>query len=265
MLRTRQLRPFGIELVDVDLTAELDAPTFQSLRQLVVEEGLVLARGQHLSSEAQCRLGLRFGPIESLSLDRSDGDRKPGVLIVSNVGEDGRVLEAGHPRMKTLAINERWHTDSSFRDAPASISLLAGVVIPDEGGDTLFASLRRGWESLPEGRRNAVTGLCAVHDYSAMGLPLIAHPLVRTHPETGRENLYLSEHAPTIDGWPAAKGRALVAKLITHCTRDAEVYRHSWTPGDLLFWDNRSVLHRTDGFTTEARTLHHVRIAGDVV
>lgn len=259
--RTQSLGPFGVELRGVEPDREWPEKEVRALRALLLQEELVLLRGRPISPDRQCRLAEQLGPIESLSLNRSA--RTAGPLVVSNVGDDGHPLPKDHPRMQTLAINERWHTDSSFRETPASFSLLAPVEIPSQGGDTFFASLRRGWESLSLQGQQELVGLRAVHDYSAMGLPKIAHPIVRVHPETGRLGLYLSEHAPLIEGWPEERGRALVEKLIRGCTRASRVHRHRWRSGDLLLWDNRSCLHRAEGFDPRfPRTMHHVRIAG---
>ena len=258
---TRPLVPFGVEIVDVDLRGEIAPGRFAALRRLVVEEGLVLARGQAMSAQEHCRLGERFGSLESLSLERDR--RASGVLVVSNLGDDGRTLGPRDRRMRTLAANELWHTDSSFRDRPASFSLLSAVVVPDQGGDTLFASLRRGWDTLDPGLRAGLHGLRAVHDYTAMGFPPVAHPIVRVHPESRRVGLYLSEHARAVEGWPEDRGRALIDRLLSRCTRPSEVYRHSWRVGDLLLWDNRSMLHRAQGFEADhPRVMHHVRVAG---
>ena len=259
--RTQSLGSFGVEIRGVEPDREWPDEEVHALRALLLQEELVVLRGRPISPDRQCRLGEQLGPIESLSLDRSA--RTAGPLVVSNVGDDGRTLPDDHPRMQTLAINERWHTDSSFRETPASFSLLAPVEIPPQGGDTFFASLRRGWESLSRQSQGELLGLRAVHDYSAMGLPTIAHPIVRVHPETGRLGLYLSEHAPLIEGWPEARGRAQVEKLIRWCTHASRVHRHRWQEGDLLLWDNRSCLHRAEGFDSRfPRTMHHVRIAG---
>ena len=96
-----------------------------------------------------------------------------------------------------------------------------------------------------------------------MGLPDTVHPLVRSHPESGRTGLYLSEHMRTIEGWPEAEGRPLLQKLLAHCTAEGHVYCHRWQPGDLLIWDNRITIHRSAGFDERhARVMHHVRIAG---
>ena len=179
------------------------------------------------------------------------------------MADDGSVLGASDARMRTLALNKRWHTDSSFREIPAAFSLLRAVRVPDTGGDTFFASLRRAWDALTPEARTALYGLRAVHDYTDMGLPLIAHPIVRAHPESGRPGLFLSDHAPTIEGETESRGRALLKRLLAGCTRETEVYRHTWSAGDLVLWDNRSMLHRAQGFDEQsARTMHHVRIAG---
>ena len=160
---------------------------------------------------------------------------------------------------------------------PASFGLFTAVVAPAEGGDTLFASMRRGWEELDAPTRNELYGLYAIHDYATVFRALIGeapvfledgaprtHPIVREHPETGRLGLYITNHARGIVGLPEAEGRAKIEALLAWCTRAGRVYRHHWQVGDLIIWDNRSMLHRTQGFDERyPRLLHQVRIAGD--
>jgi alpha-ketoglutarate-dependent 2,4-dichlorophenoxyacetate dioxygenase len=179
--------------------------------------------------------------------------------------------------MRSITINEQWHTDSSFRETPAAFSIFAAVEIPPEGGETWYASLRRGWEALDSETRDALEGLRAKHDYreayrragageafEGMGSALEHwHPLIRRHPETGARALFVTGHAFEVEGMQVAEGRALVESLVAFCTEEERVYRHRWRPGDVLIWDNRSMLHRAQGFEERhRRVMHHVRVAG---
>ena len=272
---TKALGPIGVEIVDVTLRADLPDTVFEGLRSLVVDVGLVLFRNAALDPSEHIALGKRFGPLENLDPARDGG--ASGMVVIGNVDGEGRVLPNDNPFMKLIAINEGWHTDSSFRAIPASFSLFSAVVVPERGGDTFYASLTRGWESLPEDERTRLYELRAVHDYAtayrARGSTTgnivgfdsepVTHPLVRRHPESGRAGLYVSEHVSHVEGLPSAESDALLAKLLAAATHPDNIYRHRWEPGDFMIWDNRSMLHRAQGFDgKQARVMHHVRVAG---
>ncbi len=274
-LEGRPLGPFGVEVVGLDLREEIPDSRWRALRELVMAEGLVVFRDQPMSPEHQIELGRRFGPLENTSLE--DGPMDVSKIELSNVDGSGRVLAEDDVRMQLVAVNEGWHTDGSFSEIPASFSLFAAVVVPPEGGDTFYASQQLGWEALPLAERSRLFGLRGRHDYDRAyavrdldmhevfegPAPSSVHPIVRRHPETGRTGLFISEHLFEIEGMPVAESRALVRRLLEVCTDPARVYRHRWSPGDLLIWDNRSMLHRAQGFDRRhARVMRHVRVAG---
>lgn len=284
-LDTKPLDPIGVEALGLDLRTPIDDATLAALRATVLDEGLVLFRDQPIEPEVQVALGRRFGRLEVLLLDSEEADEdeasaEGGHVVIGNVGEDGRVLPDDHPMMKLISINEGWHTDSSFREVPASFSIFACVVAPEEGGDTFFASLERAWQALSPEEQARLYDLDGVHDYhaayrrrgseegSVVGYhgPPLRHPLARRHPETGRTVLYVSEHVSHVAGLPEDESRALLERLLAVCTDPARVYRHHWHPGDIAIWDNRSMLHRAQGFDARhARVMHHVRIGGTEV
>ena len=273
-LETKPLDPIGVEVLGLDLSRDIDDARFAELRSVIMDEGLVLFRCQPLEDSLHEALGMRLGRNDDFL--REDGSNEPVVVPISNVDAEGKVLPLDHFDMRTLEINEQWHTDSSFREVPASFSLFASVVAPPEGGDTFFASMCRGWEELDEDTREELYGVYAVHDYATAfrhvigetppyiedGEP-VRHPIVREHPETGRIGLYVTDHACALEGFPRAEGRAKIESLVDWCTREGRVYRHHWEAGDLIIWDNRSMLHRAQGFDgRQPRVLKQVRIAG---
>lgn len=260
-LETHPLDPVGVEVTNRDLRQPLSDEDVAAVRRLVVEHGWVLFRDHTMSPADHAALGLRFGPLESLRLEGDPPEQS--VLRIANIDADGSILPNDETRMATLKINERWHTDSSFREVPASFSLFLAVVVPEVGGETYFAHLGRGWDDLEPASREKILPLEGVHDYASVGWPDTFHPVARRHPESGRIGLYLSEHMRTIGGLPDAEGRALLEQLIEHCTADERVYCHRWQEGDLMIWDNRIVIHRAAGFDERhPRVMHHVRIAG---
>jgi alpha-ketoglutarate-dependent taurine dioxygenase len=272
---TRSLGALGVEVLDLDLRDEISDEDFSALREKVIDEGFVLFRGQPMERYAHVALGERFGALENLN--PVDDDSAPGLVVIGNVDAAGQVLASDSPFMKLISINEGWHTDSSFRPVPASFSLFSAVVVPPEGGDTYYASLEKGWEALTRDARQSLYGLNGIHDYASayrrrgsqsgaiVGFddPPVAHPLVRRHPETGRSILYVSEHIASIEGWSPDDSRRLLDGLIAETTREDRVYRHHWDVGDFAIWDNRSMLHRAQGFDGQhARVMHHVRVSG---
>lgn len=272
---TRRLGAIGVEVLGLDLREILSDATFAELRRTVVDEGLVLVRGQALSAEKQIALGKRFGPIEQLVV--ADEDQEPSLVKISNLDGEGKVRSNDSRFMRLITINEGWHTDSSFREVPASFSVFSCVVAPEEGGDTFWASLQRPFERLDRATRDRLVGRAGVHDYAAAyrrrgneeggmigfdSAPL-RHPLLRRHPESGRPGLYVSEHMSEIDGLSDSEAESLRARLLELVTAEDNVYRHHWSVGDLAIWDNRSMLHKAQGFDERyARVMHHVRVAG---
>ena len=273
--RTRPLGPIGVEIEGLDLRQPISDSAFAVLRATVVEEGLMLFRDQSLEPETQIALGKRFGPIEQLVV--GDEDEEPSMVRISNVDGSGRVRSNDSHFMRLITINEGWHTDSSFREIPASFSVFSCVVAPEEGGDTMWASLQRPFDALDDATRRRLIGRLGVHDYAAayrargndeggiIGFDSdpLRHPLVRAHPETGRPGLYLTEHMSEIEGLPEEEGGALLAELLALVTADDNTFRHHWSVGDVAIWDNRSMLHKAQGFDERhARVMHHVRVAG---
>jgi alpha-ketoglutarate-dependent taurine dioxygenase len=271
----RPLDPIGAEIRGVKLSDGLDEADFEALRRLVMEWGVVVLPDQHLTPAEHVALGRRFGVPERGAFNEDTPD--PDLILLTNRGRDGNLLAPDDVRLRLVAINEGWHTDSSFREIPASFSLFAAVVVPPEGGDTFFASLRHAWEALSPSDQNSVRGLVGIHDYAKafarfgstipgnpiFDLPIVKHPLVRRHPETGETTLYTSEHVMGIDGLPDAQAQPILDRLLRTAIAPERVYRHHFRVGDLVVWDNRSMIHRAQGFDGKhARVMHHVRIAG---
>ena len=271
----RPLDPVGVEIHGLDLRSPIAEPDFLRLRRVVMDEGLVVFRDQPLEPDEQVEFGRRFGEIERGAFNEQTPN--PELILLSNVDAEGRVLPVDDRIMRLVAINEGWHTDSSFRPVPASFSIFTAVVLPGEGGDTLFSSQRRAWESLDESDKAALYGLRGVHDYakalaqrgsyvdedSLFDLSAVSHPLVRRHPETDATCLFVSEHVMGIEGWSEKEARGLISRLLEVTTAPERVYRHRWSLGDVLIWDNRLMLHRAQGFDARhPRVMHHVRITG---
>jgi len=200
------------------------------------------------------------------------------VTILSNLDEAGDVIPPEDRRMVFNTGNQMWHTDSSFKEVPATGSLLSGRQVPPEGGETEFASMRAGYDALPDERKEALEGLVCVHDFAySRGLidpnllqerdkqevPPVRQALVRANPATGRRNLFVGAHASYVLEMELDEGRALIRDLNQHVTQDEFVYRHQWRQFDLVMWDNRCALHRGRPWDPiYPRVMHRTTVAG---
>ena len=270
--------PLGAEILGLDLGRPLSPRQFQRIHKAHLDHHLLVFRDQRISPQQQVDFSRRFGPLQIHVLRNFQLASHPEVLVISNIIEDGRPIglgDAGH----------FWHSDLSYKDTPSLGSLLHAQELPDEGGDTLFANMHLAWDTLPAALRHAVQDARAEHSYLAQYEELrrrspfrpaltqaqidevkpVTHPVVRTHPETGRKALFVSEHFTTrIVGLPEDESGALLAELFAHSVLPAHVYRHKWAPHDLVFWDNRSLMHLAGGTPEHLRRkLYRTTIEGD--
>lgn len=267
-------RSFFAEVTGVDLRARLSDADFRAVLAALHEHAVLVLPGQDIDDDRQIAFSERFGPLEtSIRKDRPRAAKRPEISDISNVDEHGRLYADGDERRAYNIGNQLWHTDSSFKPVPAMASLLSGreVPPPGSGGETEFADLAAAWDALPEARRRELDGLVAEHSivYSRRltgygqftqaeleMLKPVQQAVVRTHPATGRKNLYLGSHASHILGRAEAEGRALLGELAAFATRPEFTYAHAWRPKDLVIWDNRRVLHRGRPW----RDLEHRRV-----
>ena len=280
---TFEVRPFhgalGAELIGLDLAAPLPEADFARVHRAHLDHHVLVFRDQRITPRQQIDFSRRFGPLQIHVLHQFQLPGHPEVLVVSNIVENGKPIglgDAGH----------YWHSDLSYKDKPSLGSLLHAQELPAEGGDTLFANMHLAWDTLPPALKTVVHGLRAEHSYLAKYEELrarspwrpklseaqiaevkpVEHPVVRTHPETGRPALFVSEHFTTrIVGLPEDESRDLLAQLFAHSVKPEHVYRHRWQPHDLVFWDNRSVMHLAAGTPDHLRRrLNRTTIEGDV-
>ena len=263
----------GAVFTGVDLTA-LDAAQWSGIRAAFLEHAVLIFPDQHLSAAAQTAFAERFGNIEHLVADRK-------IVPISNRRADGTLLSDHEHGMQIMMGNEGWHTDSSYMRVSAKASVLSAHVVPAHGGETEWADMRAAYDALDDAMRARIAGLSAYHSlrYSqarighaaAVGSSYGFHdeqpplrPLVKVHPETGRAALYIGRHAYGIPGLDPDESEALLDDLVAFACRPPRVYTHPWTPGDVVIWDNRCVLHRARPYDhREARVMMHVRVAGE--
>ena len=270
--------PLGAEILGLDLGRPLSARHFQRIHEAHLDHHLLVFRDQRITPQQQVDFSRRFGPLQIHVLRNFQLPSHPEGLIISNILEDGQPIglgDAGH----------FWHSDLSYKEKPSLGSLLHAQELPAEGGDTLFANMHLAWDTLPAALRHAVRDARAEHSYLTQYEELrrrspfrpaltqaqvdevkpVTHPVVRTHPETGRKALFVSEHFTTrIVGIPEDESRALLAELFAHSVLPAHIYRHRWAPHDLVFWDNRSLMHLAGGTPDHLRRkLYRTTIEGD--
>ncbi|CAN7716146.1 TauD/TfdA family dioxygenase [Variovorax sp. LjRoot290] len=271
--------PVGAEIVGLDIGRPINEADFRRIHRAHLDHHVLVFRDQQITPDQHIAFSRRFGPLEIHVLHQFHLEGHPEILIVSNIKKaDGEPLGLGD-------AGAYWHSDISYKPHPSLGSLLHAQELPSEGGDTLFADQHLAWEGLSLGMQQRILPLKAEHSYLAKYEELRAknpwrpklsqaqidkvapavQPVVRTHPETGRKALFVSEHFTTrIVGLPQEESDALLAELFAHSVKPEYVYRHRWAPHDLVFWDNRSLMHLAAGTPDELRRkLYRTTIQGD--
>ncbi|WP_414696935.1 TauD/TfdA dioxygenase family protein [Paraburkholderia sp.] len=270
--------PLGAEVLGLDLSQPLADEDFARIHRAHLDYHLLVFRDQRITPEQQIAFSRRFGPLQIHVLHQFQLPGYPEVLVVSNIVENGQPIglgDAGH----------YWHSDLSYKEKPSLGSLLHAQELPAQGGDTLFANMHLAWDTLPAHLRDGVKGRTAEHTYLAKYAELqkrspwrpnlsaeqiaqvkpVVHPIVRTHPETGRKTLFVSEHFTTrVIDLPEDESHALLAELFAHSVRTEHLYRHHWAAHDMVFWDNRALMHLAAGTPDHLRRkLYRTTIEGD--
>ena len=249
---------FAAELRGVTLAGiAADDAAYQETRSALEDHSVLVFRGQDITDESQLAFSRRFGPLEVTKV----GSQGTGsnLVILSTIGEDGKVVPADHRLALRNKANQLWHTDSTFKRVPALASVLSARVIPARGGETEYVSTRLAWERLAPALRKRLESCFAWHDYAySRGkiAPDLASPEERAalppqcwrmawkNPVNGRSALYIASHACAIEGMEQAAARTLLAELMDAATAPGLGYVHAWRNGDVVMWDNRATMHR---------------------
>jgi taurine dioxygenase len=253
--RTRRLSAvFGVEIEGLDLGADLADEDIAEIRRLWNTCGLVLLRDQHFTIPQHIAFSRRFGVLDlNETLLPFRHAEHPELLVLSTIPVDGKPS-------KSENVGRHWHTDLSYTTRPPLGSLFHCHVIPEVGGDTVFANMAAAYDALSDSFKQRIEGLEAVHDYMQVENmkkrdpamvaelkklnPPVAQPLVRVHPETGRKTLYLGEQvARRIVGMSEKEGAAILDFLHEHAVDPLFTYRHRYRVHDLVLWDNRQLMH----------------------
>jgi taurine dioxygenase len=278
-LGIRQIGPtFGAEVTGIPINGEVTPELLTQFVSALHRYRVLIVPGLDLVPGDLVAFSRRFGPLEIHSRFENTLPEHREVFCVGNVERDG--MKASFSRGV-----EQWHDDSSYRANPSDASLFYAEIVPEEGGDTLFADATAAWRMLEPAVRRRVEGLYAVHsldtlrlwgerhnpergpgvDNQAAEFPPVRQPLVRTHPATGAKSLYVCPAVIShIEGMDPDASAALIEMLIIHVTQSRFVYCHRWRKGDLVMWDNRAVLHTASLFdhTRYQRLMYRTTVAG---
>nr|WP_314616289.1 TauD/TfdA family dioxygenase [uncultured Pseudomonas sp.] len=277
-----EIRPFsgavGAEIIGLDLAKPVNAEDFSRIHRAHLDHHVLVFRDQRISPQQQIAFSRRFGELQIHVLKQFLLAGHPEILIVSNIIENGQNIGLGD-------AGKFWHSDLSYKELPSLGSMLHAQELPSEGGDTLFADMHKAWDAVPPALRKVVEGRDAAHSYTARyaetkfegnwrptltaeqlaQVQEVIHPVVRTHPENGRKALFVSEGFTTrIVGLPADESRDVLQQLYALSVLEQNIYRHQWQPHDLVFWDNRSLIHLATGCPAHLRRkLFRTTIQGD--
>jgi len=282
----RKVHPtFVGEVTGIDITKPLTRDAVDAIEAGMHEYSVLVFRDQDLTDEQQVEFTQNFGELEvtlagQLAKPENRRFQKLELGDISNLEADGARLRARDDSRRMYALaNRLWHSDASFRAVGAGYTLLHARVVPSKGGNTEFADMRAAYEALDDEAKAEVGGLVCEHsivfsreqiglevksDEHSDKLKPVPHKLVLTDAVNGRKSLYLSSHIGAIQGWPVPEARAYLRDLTEHATQKQFVYAHQWRVGDMVMWDNRTVMHRARQFNdlTEKRDLRRTSLKG---
>jgi alpha-ketoglutarate-dependent 2,4-dichlorophenoxyacetate dioxygenase len=278
MFSVRPLTPnLGAEISGLDMTRELDEATFGALYRAFLRYQVLLFPPHDLPPARQVALARRFGEVQIHVMNQYHADGFPELYRLSNLDASGKPT-GHHPDKGTLA----WHTDGSWQRVTGQATIIYGEVMPAHGGETHFCDMYGAYERLSPQWKARIASLRAVHnldfsrtrrhgedpmtDAQRREVPPVDHPVVRTHPETGRKCLFLGDHAEYIVGMDYAAGRALIEELNALAIHFDLTYQHHWSPGQLILWDNRCLLHRATDYDVagQPRVIRRCTVLGEV-
>ena len=277
LFEVRPLTPkLGAE-IGVRLNEEISDELFRAIYRAFLRYQVLLFPPQDLPPGRQVAFARRFGEVQIHVMNQYHADGYPELYRLSNVDEQGKPT-GKHPDKGTLA----WHTDGSWKERTGQATILYAEVVPEEGGETHFSDMYGAYERLTPEWKARIAGLRAVHnlDFSRTRrhgedpmteaqrreVPPVDHPIVRTHPETGRRCIFLGDHAEYIVGMDYDEGRRLIEELNVLVVHPDLTYEHHWKPGQLIAWDNRCVMHRATEYdpARQRRVIRRCTVLGEV-
>ena len=277
-MRLRPLTPnLGAEVSGIELSAAMDEAGFRAIYQGFLRYQVLLFPPKDLPPGDQVAFARRFGEVQVHVMNQYHADGYPELYRLSNLDRNGRP-SGHHPDKGTLA----WHSDGSWQRVTGQATIIYGEVMPESGGETHFCDMYGAYERLSPSWQKRIAGLRAVHnldfsrnrrhgedpltDAQRQAKPPVDHPIVRTHPETGRKCLFLGDHAEYVQGMPYDEGRALIDELNALAVHADLTYEHRWKARELLVWDNRCVMHRATAYdaANEGRVIRRCTVLGEI-
>lgn len=278
-ISVKSLSPIlGAEILGADLTQPDDDTQFGIIHQALLEHGVVAIRNQHITPAHHIAFSRKFGELIVHVLDDFQLPGHPEILLISN-------KRLGDKAIGVADAGRHWHTDQSYEQAPAMGTLLHAQELPPEGGDTLFVNMYAVLEAMPASLRSRIEGRNAIFGYTSeykksqqnnpdrkdltpaqiARLTGAVHPIIRTHPKTGRKALYVNEgHTVSIADMDEGEAELLLKELFAFSTREEFIYRHKWLLHDLVFWDNRCTMHHATAYDRSyTRHLLRTTVKGD--
>jgi alpha-ketoglutarate-dependent 2,4-dichlorophenoxyacetate dioxygenase len=270
---------FGVRITGIDLSCLPDKEIMEDIIEAIDRHAFLLFPDQSFDDERQLEFTAALGEPEVAHVALGEEGKIEHFGTIGNVQPDGTAIGNEHRKTVFSTGNNMWHSDSSFREVPSFVSIMAAYETPDEGGETLFASGRAAYARLDDTTRAELDPLIAIHDYTysrskvapdavapslSASLPPVRQRLVRTNPRTGARNLFIGSHAREIEGWGYDKSRPTLERLVEETTRDEHIYAHKWRPGDFVIWDNRCLIHRGAGYDADKyrRYMRQTRVRG---
>ncbi|MBM4203133.1 MAG: TauD/TfdA family dioxygenase [Gammaproteobacteria bacterium] len=265
----------GAIVTDVNLAA-LDETTWQEIHRAFLTYGVLIFPGQHLDNDTQGRFAHRFGNVEQMS-----PKAETPTFAIANIKADGSLAQPSDYQYQILKGNEGWHTDSTYMPLASKVAMLSALILPPEGGETEFADMRAAWDALSADMQQKLEGLSAFHSlyYSQSrqgfvhktdnlyglhdkGEPL--RPVVKVHPETGRKSIYTGRHAHGVNGMTLEESEKFLDELLAWACQPPRTWKHTWSVGDLVVWDNRCLMHRACPYDPKyPRHLRGSRVSGE--
>ncbi|MBT2209270.1 TauD/TfdA family dioxygenase [Actinomadura sp. NEAU-AAG7] len=259
MYHIEEIKPPFAARIQLDVRQPIDQRVAAQLKADLVRHRVLVLPGQNLDHAAHVRFSRLFGPLDVYPVKRYVVPEYPEVLKISNIFEDGEPIG-----LYDGDDQEEWHTDYSWKEVMSRASLLYSAIAPAEGGDTIFADVTTAYDDLPEETKDRIKNLRAVHSMNHLveqelqtnphkkpltqeekdRAPDMEQPLVRVHPVTGRRSLLLGSMIISgVVGLGRKEGSALLDELHAHATKEKYLYRHRWSVGDLVIWDNDATMH----------------------
>lgn len=259
----------GAKITGIDLSRDLDAGTITALRQAWLENVIVVFPDQKLTEAEQERFCRKFGELELVRSALAQDSEHPSIMLITNVRDTGKVTALEDGEMY-------FHYDQCYYEVPADATILYAMEVPKAGGHTLFANCYTAYETLPGDIKRRIDGLRALNYYDYRHDPTVrpdtlnadaprwVHPVVRTHPETGRKALFINRLMTiSIEGMDVAESDKLLQSLFDHMEQPRFIYEHEWAVGDLMMWDNRCSIHaRTDFDPSQRRMMRRITVRG---